>query len=145
MSSTVPLVLILLLNCYQATAQNVTETITIPNGIFNHQEIDLDMMLTGLLSPKGKVRHMKYEVYDKYYIGLVNNIALDLEISTIFSTGWLVVGGIWQYLVINTEGGIQRTLAQLEFLFNTQTVVSSIARSGILNEYFLYFKKYEKH
>ena len=64
--------------------------------------------------------------------GLVTQFALELEIQTIFTGGWLVAGGIWQYAVINTEGELQQALSQLQFLLSTQALALTVARFGFI-------------
>ena len=56
--------LIILQCCQQASAQSVVQNISasIPNGIFNLEEIDLDFIFNSLVSPKGLVTQFALEV-----------------------------------------------------------------------------------
>lgn len=110
------IVLLLVVSYHGARAQNTTNRmpdIYIPNGIFNPQEIDLDFISSRLVSPGG----------------LVTQFALELEVQTIFTSGWLLAGAIWQYAMINTEGELQRTLSGLQFLLSTQALALTVVRS----------------
>lgn len=94
----------------------VTSTVPsyyIPNGIFNPQEVSLDLISTRLVSPQG----------------LVTQFALEIETQTIFTTGWLLSGAAWQYAMLNTEGETQQMLSGLDFLFSTQNLATTVARS----------------
>ena len=96
-----------------ALAQETNTDIYIPDGIFNPQEINLDLISARLVSPQG----------------LVTQFALEVETQTIFTTGWLVSGALWQYAMLNTEGETQRMLSSLDFLFSTQNLATTVARS----------------
>ena len=75
------------------SAQQVVQNIsaTIPNGVFNLEEIDWPLIFAQLVTPKG----------------LVTQFSLELLTQTIFTSGWVIVGGIWQWAVINDIGGTQ--------------------------------------
>jgi len=105
--------MLLLLVVGVVLGQETTTDLYIPNGIFNPQEIDLNAISARLVSPQG----------------LVTQFALEVETQTIFTTGWLLSGALWQYLMINTEGETQRMLSGLQFLFSTQSLATTIARS----------------
>ena len=105
--------LTLLLSWQATTAQNVSQQIYIPDGIFNPSEIDLDFISSRLVSPQG----------------LVTQFALELETQTIFTSGWLLSGAVWQYAMLNTEGELQQTLSQLSFLLSTNALALTVVRS----------------
>ena len=107
------MLLLLLLSVGVVVGQETSTDIYIPDGIFNPQEIDLDAISARLVSPQG----------------LVTQFALEVETQAIFTTGWLVSGALWQYLMLNTEGETQRMLSGLQFLFSTQSLATTIARS----------------
>ena len=93
--------------------QGTTTDIYVPDGIFNPQEINLEAISARLMSPQG----------------LVTQFALEVETQAIFTTGWLVSGAAWQFAMINSEEETQRMLAPLEFLFSTQNLAVTVARS----------------
>jgi len=93
--------------------QGTTTDIYVPDGIFNPQEINLEAISARLMSPQG----------------LVTQFALEVETQAIFTTGWLVSGAAWQFAMINSEEETQRMLAPLEFLFSTQNLATTVARS----------------
>ena len=97
----------------QTVVQNASQEIYIPNGIFNPQEIDLDFISSRLVSPQG----------------LVTQFALELETQIIFTSGWLISGGIWQYAMLNTDGELQQTIAPLSFLLSTNSLALTVVRS----------------
>ena len=107
------LLLLLVLSGGGVLGQDTNTDIYIPNGIFNPQEINLDLISARLVSPQG----------------LVTQFALELETQTIFTTGWLVSGALWQYAMLNTEGETQRMLSGLDFLFSTQNLATTVVRS----------------
>ena len=111
MTSVLSMLLLLLVGV--VVGQDTSTDIYIPDGIFNPQEISLDAISERLVSPEG----------------LVTQFALEVETQAIFTTGWLVSGALWQYLMLNTEGETQRMLSGLQFLFSTQSLATTIARS----------------
>ena len=113
MTSELSMLLFLLLSYDGALAQQPTTDIYVPDGIFNPQEINLDAISARLVSPEG----------------LVNQFALELETQAIFTGGWLVSGALWQYAMLNTDSETQLRLSPLEFLFSTQNLAITVARS----------------
>ena len=93
--------------------QDSATDIYIPDGIFNPQEIDLDAISTRLVTPQG----------------LVTQFALELETQAIFTGGWLVSGAAWQYAMINSDLETRLMLSPLQFLFSTQNIATTVARS----------------
>ena len=113
MTSELSMLLFLLLSHGGALAQEPNTEIYIPNGIFNPQEINLDAISARLVSPQG----------------LVTQFALELETQAIFAGGWLVSGALWQYAMLNTDSETQLRLSPLAFLFSTQSLATTVARS----------------
>ena len=77
---------------------------SIPNGILNPADIDWDFIVNSLITPKG----------------LVTQFALEVEVQSIFTLGWIIAGVIWQVVVLNTTGELQVSLNTLKriIIFN---------------------------
>ena len=71
---------------------------SIPNGILNPADIDWDFIVNSLITPKG----------------LVTQFALEVEVQSIFTLGWIIAGVIWQVVVLNTTGELQVSLNTLK-------------------------------
>ena len=73
----------------------------VPDGVFNLAEIDWPFIFGQLVTPKG----------------LVTQFSLELLTQTIFTSGWIILGGIWQFVTLQVgPGETQDTLANLSFL-----------------------------
>jgi len=86
---------------------------SIPNGILNPADIDWDFIVNSLITPKG----------------LVTQFALEVEVQSIFTLGWIIAGVIWQVVVLNTTGELQTTLSGLSFLLSTNALAQTVVRS----------------